>query len=159
MEDHKTSPAWMQWLATGSYLGYSPIAPGTVGALWGIPLTLALAQIPSPWVRAAVLVGLCLLGVPLCGRVSHGLQAKDPSVVVYDEIVSLPITFWLISTDWLYRPGVLLCGFALNRLFDVSKPPPIRNLERLPGGWGIMSDDWGAGVASCLVLHAILAWF
>ena len=70
-----------------------------------------------------------------------------------DEIASLPITFFLVPIDSV---GVAAAGFALHRLFDISKPPPIRQIERLPAGLGVMADDWMAGVYSCVALHALL---
>ena len=103
-----------------------------------------------------MIVVLALLGIPISkqgARSSPGI--KDPSWIVFDEIVSLPITFFLIPIDGLL---VILAGFTLNRLFDITKPPPVRNLERLPEGLGIMADDWAAGVYSCLTLHLLFWW-
>jgi phosphatidylglycerophosphatase A len=80
-------------------------------------------------------------------------NVKDPGCIVLDEIASLPITFFLVPMNsWI----VVAAGFALHRLFDISKPPPARQLERLPEGLGIMADDWAAGVYSNLVLHALI---
>jgi phosphatidylglycerophosphatase A len=146
------------WLASGAYLGCVPVAPGTVGALWGIPLTLAIIQLPSIWLEVVLIVVLATSGVALTGAVAAQLGHKDPSCIVWDEIVSVPITFFLIPHERLYSPVVLIVGFLLNRVFDVSKPPPARWLERLPGGLGIMADDWCAGVYSCALLHAWLRW-
>jgi phosphatidylglycerophosphatase A len=103
------------------------------------------------------LVVLCLTGVPLCALGARWLGGKDPQSVVWDEIVSIPITFFLVSAAHLGRPEVLVTGFALNRLFDTWKPPPVRQFERLPAGLGIMADDVMAGVYSCLSLHLLLA--
>ena len=73
--------------------------------------------------------------------------------MVFDEIASLPITFFAVSFE---RWEVIVLGFVLFRLFDILKPPPARQLEQLPDGLGIMADDWMAGIYSNLVLHAIL---
>jgi phosphatidylglycerophosphatase A len=107
------------------------------------------------WVQLAVLVVICLLGIPLCTRAARDLGGKkDPGAIVWDEIVSMPITFLLVP---MTSPAVVIVGFLLNRVFDISKPPPARQLERLPDGLGIMADDLAAGVYSCGVLHLLLA--
>ena len=141
------------WLATGLGLGFSPVAPGTVGALWGIPLTLALA--PLPWsVQLVSLVGLLAIGVPICSRAARDLGgSKDPSAVVWDEFATVPLVFCGVA---LSQPWVLPTGFALHRLFDILKPPPIRQLERLAGGLGIMADDVVAAGFAWLSLQLIL---
>lgn len=142
------------WAATGLGFGLSPVAPGTVGALWGLPLAWGLGQTPL-WVQLAVIVVICLLGIPLCTRAARDLGGKkDPGAIVWDEIVSMPITFLLVP---MTSPAVVIVGFLLNRVFDISKPPPARQLERLPDGLGIMADDLAAGVYSCGVLHLLLA--
>jgi len=66
------------------------------------------------------------------------------------------MTFFLVPAAAMGNPWVLLAGFLLNRAFDISKVPPLHQLERLPNGWGIMADDWAAGVYSFFVLHALL---
>jgi phosphatidylglycerophosphatase A len=144
-------------IATGFWFGRSPIAPGTVGALWGLPLAWGISFLPNEWLQAVVIALLCLIGIPICTIAARQLGGlKDPGAIVFDEIVSLPITFFFVPHVVLERPLVLLLGFALHRLFDITKPPPARQLERLPDGLGIMADDWAAGVYSCLALHAIL---
>jgi phosphatidylglycerophosphatase A len=150
------------WLASGLGVGLVPKAPGTFGALWGLALAYGIANIPAigglpavVW-QVGLIVAVALMGVPLSAAAARELGAKDPGVVVFDEISSVPITFFLVPAERFGEPAVLILGFALNRFMDVVKPPPARQLERLPGGWGIMADDWMAGVYSCLVLHAVL---
>jgi phosphatidylglycerophosphatase A len=145
-------------LATGLGLGFSPIAPGTVGALAGLPLAWAIAQLPAIALQLATIVGLALIGIPLCTHAVRRLGRKDPGCVVWDEIASLPITFFLVPVELWSRPGTVLIGFSLSRVFDILKPPPARQLERLPEGLGVMADDWAAGVYSCLAFHALLTW-
>jgi phosphatidylglycerophosphatase A len=96
---------------------------------------------------------LSLAGIPLCTKAARRLGLKDPGCIVLDEIVSLGITFFLVP---MTNPLVVIVGFGLHRLFDITKPPPLRRLERLPEGLGIMADDLLAGVYSNLVLHALL---
>jgi phosphatidylglycerophosphatase A len=100
--------------------------------------------------------------VPICTIAAEQLGGKkDPGAIVLDEIVSLPVTFFLVERELLVHPLVMLIGFGLHRLFDITKPPPARQLERLPNGLGIMADDMAAGVYSCIALHLILltGWF
>jgi phosphatidylglycerophosphatase A len=149
-------------VATGFWFGRSPIAPGTVGAVWGLPLAWGISFLPNAWLQAAVIVVICVVGVPICTIAARRLGGqKDPQQIVLDEIASLPITFFLVPHATLANPAVLFIGFTLHRLFDITKPPPARQLEYLPTGLGIMADDWAAGVYSGLALHAILwaGWF
>src|SRR6478736_3327427 len=83
------------WLATGGWVGMFPIMPGTVGALWGVPLSLAVAAIAQPAIQLLIIAVLALVGVPLCTAAAARLGLKDPGPVVFDEIVALPVTYFL----------------------------------------------------------------
>ena len=107
---------------------------------------------------AIVSVGAVLLvavGVPICDAGGRHFNKKDPGVVVWDEIATAPLVFLFVPKITL---GILLVGFFLHRLFDILKPPPCRQLEKLPGGLGIMADDVGAGLYALAVMHGLL-WF
>ncbi len=144
-------------LATGFWVGRIPFAPGTWGTLLGLPLAWGISWLPGMSLQAAVIVAICLASIPICTIAARQLGGKkDPGCIVLDEIASLPITFFLVPREVLERPLVMAAGFALHRLFDITKPPPARQLERLPDGLGIMADDWAAGVYSCLALHGLL---
>jgi len=150
------------WIGTGLGLGFSPKAPGTVGAIWGIPLALLVMKIPSIPGQIATLVALYLIGIPICTSAARTLGKKDPGEVVWDEIATVPIVFLFVEPLLMSRPEILLLGFTLHRLFDISKPPPVRNLEKLPDGLGIMTDDVAAGIYGCLAMHLVLwlvPWF
>ena len=142
------------WLAVGFGSGWAPKAPGTFGSLVGVAVAWLVGQIPQAGLQAAVVVGLCLVGIPLINvALPHLGRGKDPGCVVWDEIAALPITFFLLPmTSWL----VVVAGFVMFRFFDISKLPPARQLERLPGGLGVMADDWAAAVYSHLALRALL---
>jgi phosphatidylglycerophosphatase A len=163
---HKVVADPVLLLATGFGFGVSPKAPGTVGAIWGLPLAWAIGQVPAVGslhaavIQAILIAVICAIGVPLCTSAARRLGAeKDPGAIVFDEIASLPITFFLVPWNDYDAAGLcvlLAIGFSLHRVFDITKPQPCRQLERLEGGLGIMADDWVAGIYSCLALHALL---
>jgi phosphatidylglycerophosphatase A len=153
-------------VATCGGIGRVPTAPGTAGAALGVPLAVATGAVAA-WVsrgaassvagtaaEAAVLAGLCLVGVPICGRAAALLgRGKDPGAVVYDEMAALPLV--LLPVPPAARSVVCLAAaFVLFRIFDIAKPWPCRRLERLHDGWGIMADDWAAAAwaAACLAV-------
>lgn len=139
-------------IATGLGLGKSRILPGTLGTLLGLPLAWAMGQLPTAAFVAVELV-LIAVGVPLCHAAARVLGKKDPSEVVYDEYVALPVALFLIPVTWT----TLLIAFVLHRVFDITKLWPISAAERLPGGWGIMADDLVAAVFANVVIHALAA--
>ena len=140
------------WLATGLRVGLVVPAPGTVGALiWGMPLAWSIGLIHGWWWQLLVIVILNLVGIPLSTRAGNDLGGtKDNQAIVWDEIVTVPMVFLIVPflTNWWSG----IAGFVLIRLFDIWKPPPARQLERLPNGLGIMADDWVAGIYACLAL-------
>ncbi|QGJ69227.1 Phosphatidylglycerophosphatase A [Planctomycetales bacterium 10988] len=154
---------WSVWLATGFGSGFSPLFPGSVGGLWGIPLAWLLFELTPEryvgWViQIVTILILAWLGVPLCTKAQKDLGGeKDPGMIVYDEIVSVPITFLFLSPDLLLMPAVWVVGYLLNRVFDIVKPYPAHQLEKLPYGKGIMADDLFAGIYSCITLHLLIA--
>ena len=141
-------------VATGFGAGYSPIAPGTAGSLVGLLLFWPLRGLSAPF-QVAVVVVVFLAGTAAGARVARSMGVEDPGIVVVDEIVGM----W---TSLLFLPftvGTAALGFLLFRVLDVIKPYPARDLEALPGGWGIMSDDLMAGVYANLALRAaLLVW-
>ena len=162
-----SQPSWPRILprafvvgcATLGPLGRKLPAPGTWGSLAGL-LYFAVFFQRAP--IGAVLVGSLIasyLAVGLCGEAELRLRKKDPGEVVLDEVVAIPLCFlgWRtllnVAPAWM----LLLAGFALFRLFDIWKPGAIRQLQLLPGGWGVVADDLAAALAACATLH-IAAW-
>jgi phosphatidylglycerophosphatase A len=139
-------------VATGLGSGYSPFAPGTAGSLVGVLLFLPLAGLAWPTQLAAT-AALTLVGVFAAARVARLLGRKDPGLVVVDEVAGQWITFLALPVT----PVTALAGFLLFRVMDIVKPWPARDLERLPGGVGIMADDVAAGIYAHLLLRAGLA--
>ena len=135
-------------LAFGFGAGLLPRAPGTFGTLIAIPLYWLIGNLASMWYGAIVVV-LFVFGIWICEITARELGVADHPAIVWDEIVGFQVTMFMAPPGWQY----LLLGFGLFRLFDIVKPYPIKRLEELPGGWGIMSDDVFAGIYAMLVLQ------
>jgi phosphatidylglycerophosphatase A len=142
-------------LATGGGVGLSPIAPGTVGSLVGLLPAWAVGQMRSPLWATFIVPAVCAVGVPIVHAALPRLRrGKDPGCIVLDEITGIMITFLLVPMSSIFTAAA---GFALFRLFDISKPPPCRRAERLAGGLGVMADDWIAGIYANAALRLLLA--
>jgi len=134
-------------LATFFGAGLSPVAPGTVGTLAAVPLFWLLSRGGLP----LELLGLALvtaLAVPASARVVALTGQGDPPIVVIDEVAG----FLVAMLGHPATPAALVEGFVLFRLFDIVKPFPVRQAERLPGGWGVVADDLAAGGYAWLFL-------
>ena len=143
-------------LATCFGIGWSPVAPGTVASAVAVPLGAALALLGWPALAVGSVL-VTLVGIWACTAHAKKRGAKDPSECVIDEVAGqwialVPVAIEGTGLSW--RP--LAMGFFLFRLFDILKPWPLRRLERLPGGAGIMMDDVGAGAIAALILFAFL---
>jgi phosphatidylglycerophosphatase A len=132
-------------LASWFGCGLAPKAPGTFGSLGAIPLHIALCLV-HPFLHAALIVFLTAAGTWASHRASIVWNEKDPQRVVIDEVAGVLIAMGMVRGAGLW-PAAL--GFALFRLFDITKPGPIRRAERLPPvGFGIMADDLVAGLVA-----------
>lgn len=140
-------------LASFGFVGYFPIAPGTAGSAAALVLFLPLRWYASPWGEGAAIVALLLAGVWAGTAAERHYGREDPGYVVLDEVVGMLVTLFMVPVSWY---GLFL-GFLLFRLFDIVKPAPARQLERLHGGLGIMMDDVIAGIYGNLALR-LLIW-
>jgi phosphatidylglycerophosphatase A len=152
----RPSRAWiarspLAWLATGFGAGFSPSAPGTAGSLVGLALYWPLQKLPLVWLVGVLVVVTCL-GIWGAEIVARREGRKDPGLVVVDEIVGLWVSLLLVPFSFV----TAVMGFFLFRAMDIVKPFPARQLERLPGGLGIVADDLMAGVYANLALRALL---
>jgi len=162
------------FLAQGFGVGRIPCAPGTFGSLLGL-LWFALLLLPGNlWVFLGGTITASFLSVWVCGVAERLLQRRDPPSIVLDEIVAVPLCFvawvghlffktgampaaelfWGANT-WLLTLGV----FAAFRFFDVAKPWPVRQSQKLPGGWGVTLDDVLAAGYVNLATGAVLLIF
>ena len=140
------------FIATVGYCGYFPVAPGTVGSAAGLVVYLLVWWSQSPAVEVALIVALFLAGMWAGTTAERFFGGIDPGPIVLDEVVGMLITLAFIPVG---IPGAI-AGFFLFRLFDVIKPFPARQLERLHGGLGVMADDAMAAVYANLSLRALL---
>src|SRR5262245_1449511 len=126
------------WLATGFGVGRWFPAPGTAGAAMGVPLAWVIGWLPRLELQILAVAALNAIGVALCTAAGRALGGeKDNQAIIWDEITSLPIVFWIVPfSGWILG----LMAFGLHRVFDISKLPPARQLERLPDGLGVMAD-------------------
>lgn len=133
--------------ATGFGSGYLKPAPGTWGSLLGLAIFL-FWQIPLIWI-----IIFSLFGVVICQVGEKSLNEQDSPKIVFDEMVGIWISLWNIPL-FLYP-----IAFILFRIFDIFKFFPIDNLQKFPGGLGIMLDDIAAGIISRLLLGIIILIF
>ena len=145
------------WLGTGFGAGLVPIAPGTIGALEGVAIYIGLALLHLDknvflFLIIAIDVVLFALGVWASNRTCALTRLKDPSLLVIDEVNGQMIAL----TGLAFFPSLsilpLVIGFLLFRIFDIFKPYPIRKLERLNAGLGVMADDALAGIYAAILL-------
>jgi phosphatidylglycerophosphatase A len=150
------APLWATLTATFLGTGWLRPGPGTWASAATVLLWWLLAKgIPSNWQpSAAILLALLVIviGIPAATRVAQAHKIDDPSFVVIDEVAGQLISLIAVPITW----KSLLAGFILFRGFDIIKPAPVRSLERLPGGTGIVLDDVGAGLYALIVMQVLL---
>jgi phosphatidylglycerophosphatase A len=150
------TPRWAHLVATFFGAGLGKPGPGTWGSAATVLLWAAIAHVtPIPYQISIILALTALsvvVGIPAATLEARGCGRKDPSHVVIDEVAGQLVT--LIGAPVSLAP--MLIGFLLFRAFDISKPFPIRRLEKLPEGTGIVVDDLGAGVYGWIVLQLLL---
>ncbi len=150
------APLWATLAATFFGAGRMRPGPGTWGSAAAVLIWAGVSRWIPPHIESAVLAGLALLailvGIPAATRFARASQLKDPQSVVIDEVAGQWITLLFAPVSW----KTLLVGFILFRAFDILKPSPVRQLERLPEGTGIVIDDVAAGLYALLVMQLVL---
>jgi phosphatidylglycerophosphatase A len=140
-------------VATWFGCGYAPVAPGTAGSLGGLLIAIALAY--AGFGRLTLLAFAVILlapGIWSASVVAKETNSTDPQIVVVDEVIGQWIT---LAGTAVYNWKSWLAAFVLFRLLDMWKPAPARQLENLPGGWGIVADDVMAGVYGALAIFVL----
>jgi phosphatidylglycerophosphatase A len=150
------APLWADLIATFFSIGRLRPGPGTWTSIATVILwALIISQIP-PAARTistlAVAIIVTVLGIPAATRVSRASGIKDPQFVVVDEVAGQLVALIAVPFAW----KTFLAALILFRVFDILKPFPIRRLERLPEGTGIVVDDLGAGLYALAIMHLLL---
>jgi len=147
------------FIATCAYVGYVPVAPGTFGSAVGLIVFFAVRSAGSISVELATIAIVCLVGILSATVAERHLGVVDPAPIVIDEVAGMLITLAFLPVN---LAGAMV-GFVIFRVLDVAKPWPSRQLERLPGGLGIMADDAMAAVYGQLVMRGLVVlapgWF
>ena len=150
------APRWAALAATFFGVGFLKPGPGTWGSLATVVVwALALSQVPTAsraWATVVAAAAVTLIGIPAATRVARASHSQDPQFVVIDEVAGQLVALIAVPFAW----KTFLAGLILFRVFDMSKPFPIRQLERLPGGTGIVADDLAAGLYAVAVMHLLL---
>jgi phosphatidylglycerophosphatase A len=150
------TPHWANLTATLFGVGRLKPGPGT----WGSVVTVAIWalvswRIPpesSAWATIAAAIIVTVVGIPAATRIVRVSGVKDPQFVVIDEVAGQLVALIGIPLGW----KSFLASLILFRVFDILKPPPVRQLERLPEGFGIVVDDLGAGLYALICMHLLL---
>lgn len=143
----------MLFLASGSYVGYAPVAPGTFGSLLALPLLVALGRANAPaWAVVAAIVLASVGAMPICGRAGRIWGQVDSPRIVLDEVCGMLIAGALVPPT----ARTLAIAFAAFRLFDVLKPYPAGFFDRhVKNGVGVVADDLVAGIYAQLVVRML----
>ena len=136
-------------IASVFYIGYLPVAHGTLGSLASLVLYYFICH--DAVIMAAVILIVIILGFMTAGRVEKMFGEKDPGEIVIDEFAGMLISLYRLPPTM----GYVVTGFLLFRFFDIVKPKPIQNLEKIKGSMGIMSDDIIAGVYANMILQVV----
>lgn len=139
-------------------LGCAPAAPGTFGALGGLAVYLLIARLAPAghlWLTAIALALGCFAGVVLAPWAERRWRRKDPQPFVIDEVAGFLLTALIFQPGLAWGP--ITIAFIATRFFDILKPWPVRSIERLPAGWGIMADDLCASLYAAAALYALAA--
>ena len=152
----RPTPRWATLIATFFGIGRLRPGPGTWGSATTVVLWAASAYALAPGLRTSAAIAcailITLIGIPAATQVARGAGAKDPQFVVIDEVAGQMVAMIGVPLAW----KSFLAGFILFRVFDIVKPPPVRQLEAIPEGAGIVLDDIAAGLYALVVMHLFL---
>jgi phosphatidylglycerophosphatase A len=130
-----------------------PFAPGTFGSVPGVLLAYALHAFGNPYIEVATIAIVAIVGVWAASEAERHFALIDPGPVVIDEVLGMLVTVAFLPVNLVG----LVIGFLVFRVCDIVKPFPARSLEKLPGGFGVMGDDFMAGLWGLAIMH-VLAW-
>jgi phosphatidylglycerophosphatase A len=155
-EPRPRAPLWATQIATFFGAGRLKPGPGTWGSVATVIVwALAISRIPlanRAWATIVAAAVVTLVGIPAATKVARATGVKDPQFVVIDEVAGQLVALVAVPLGW----KTFVAGLILFRVFDIWKPFPIRRLERLPEGTGIVVDDLGAGLYALAIMHLLL---
>tara|TARA_B100000929_G_scaffold73712_1_gene57119 strand:- start:580 stop:1035 length:456 start_codon:yes stop_codon:yes gene_type:complete len=137
-----------EWIGTVFYIGKLPLAPGTWASMFAVLCWYFLFQSVNHFVLPAISIFLFLIGGIASDTIVKDTKEHDPSRIVIDEWVGQWVALSMMPIN--IRTGVV--AFIAFRIFDIIKPGPVRKMENIPGGWGIMADDVMAGIMAYFVV-------
>ena len=137
-----------EWIGTVFYIGKFPLAPGTWASIFAVLCWYFLFQSVNHFVLPAISIFLFLIGGIASDTIVKHSKEHDPSRIVIDEWVGQWVTLSMMPINIM--TGVV--AFVAFRIFDIIKPGPVRKMEKIPGGWGIMADDVMAGIMAYFVV-------
>ena len=140
-----------EWIATCFKVGYLPFAPGTWGSVFAILLWWVLLKDLNTCIFGAIIIIFLLIGIVVSNIIIDQSGDHDPSYIIIDELVGQWLALFLIP-DGFFNIAI---SFILFRFFDIIKPWPIRLIEKLPKGLGVMSDDLTAGLITLVLIQVI----
>jgi len=147
------------FIATCAHVGYAPVAPGTFGSVAGLVIYYLVRRQASTAVELGVIAVILVIGLWSATEAEHHFGGIDPGPVVIDEVIGMLITLALHPVNVLGA----ITGFFIFRVLDIIKPWPARQLEVLPGGFGVVLDDVMAGMYGNLLLWGLIwllpIWF
>ncbi len=138
-------------IATFFFVGYAPVAPGTVATIPAVALAFGLARLGGAAFVVAIAV-VSLIGTWAAGIYERESGMSDPSAIVIDEVAGYLVAVAFLPMSW----PIIVVSFFAFRAFDIFKPPPIRRIERIGGGAGVVADDLVAGLYTNLLLRSLL---
>lgn len=150
------APLWATLIGTCFYAGRMKPGPGTWGSVVAMLAWKGMGSLIAPVWHVPALIGtaaaVTAIGIPAGTRVARAAGKEDPSHVVVDEVAGQLIALIGAPLGW----KSMLAGLILFRVFDILKPPPVRQFERFPEGFGIMMDDVGAGLYALIIMQILL---
>ena len=140
-----------EWIATCFKVGYLPLAPGTWGSIFAILVWWVLLKDLDLLIFGIVIILFFFIGIIVSNIIIDQNGDNDPTHIIIDELVGQWLALWMLPDGSFY----IIVVFILFRFFDIIKPWPIRFMEQLPKGLGVMCDDLTAGLITLIIIQII----
>ena len=140
-----------EWIATCFKVGYLPLAPGTWGSIFAILVWWVFLKDIDPLIFGIIIILFFFIGIIVSNIIIDQNGDNDPTHIIIDELVGQWLALWMLPDGSFY----IIVVFILFRFFDIIKPWPIRFMEQLPKGLGVMCDDLTAGLITLIIIQII----